>query len=204
VAENGFRTHRLLIISWGKILTLISIAIFIASPTPSMNSDYTFRPAFYDDESGIVAIMNEAIGNARNAYHHQFDLIEGSNWFKRLRQESHYLLVCEKKGEIVGWGCLSAYRGGREAFKSVREISYYIAADHHRKRVGSRMIDWLENHAIQTGVTHLVAIMLDDNIPSRKLLEQKGFFVWGLFERLAQFESSAKGHLYMGKTLVST
>lgn len=166
-----------------------------------MINNVSIRPAFYDDESAIVEIMNQGINEETNAYVQPFDWVQGSNWFASLRENSTALVVAETNNQIVGWGSLSNYRGGREALISTKEITFYVHHDFRRFGAASKLILNLEETARDLKVKHLVAILLDDNAGSRALLEKHNYFVWGLFEAIAEFESGAKGHLYMGKHL---
>ncbi|GAB5539760.1 MAG: hypothetical protein Salg2KO_18630 [Salibacteraceae bacterium] len=166
-----------------------------------MNSTISIRPAFYDDEQEVLAIMNQAIAEKKNAYITEFDWVKGSEWYKRMRDTSSWILLAMMDDQVVGWGNLSDYRGGREAFARVQEISFYVHQDFRRMGVASRLISELEIVAQNGGIRQLVAMLLDDNLSSRALLEKNGYFVWGLFENIAVFEDKTRGHLYMGKAL---
>ncbi|MCO4807346.1 GNAT family N-acetyltransferase [Salibacteraceae bacterium] len=166
-----------------------------------MINNVSIRPAFYDDESAIVEIMNHGIEEETNAYVKPFDWVQGSNWFSSLRENATALVVAEINNQIVGWGGLSNYRGGREALSSTKEITFYVHHDFRRMGAASKLILNLEETAMDLNAKHLVAILLDDNEGSRALLEKHQYFVWGLFEAIAEFESGPKGHLYMGKHL---
>lgn len=164
-----------------------------------MKNSLNIRPAFYDDESVIVEIINQGIVEQSNAYIEPFGWIEGANWFKDLRESTDRLVVCEQDKQIAGWACLSNYRGGRAALSSVKEITFYVHADFRRLGVASKLIEHLEGECEQLGTAHLAVILLSDNVGSRSLLEKHGYFVWGMFEGVAKFNGNTVGHLYMGK-----
>lgn len=167
-----------------------------------MLKPFQIRPAFYDDEESVVAIMNTAIQAETNAYLTEFDWVGGTQWFKDLRTNSLSLVVCEKEGKVIGWGNLSNYRGGRPALQTTKEISFYVDEEHRRMGVASSIIEQLESIALESDIEHLVALLLDDNIGSRTLLEKHGYFVFGLLENAVKFPNVSKGHLFMGKHLV--
>lgn len=159
------------------------------------------RPAFFDDEDPIVRIMNQGIRSISNAYLEELDYTTGKSWYNKLKANSNSLLVVENADSIVAWGSLSAYRSGRGALLSTEEITFYVDKDHQRLGIASKLIQHLEEDACDRNVDHLVAILLDDNVGSRHLLEKHGFFVWGVFEGIAHFPDKARGHMYMGKHL---
>ena len=166
-----------------------------------MNETIRIRPAFYDDEDAIVRIMNQGIEMQSNAHLNELDNINGRRWFNGLKTNSNGLFVAELHGCVVGWTSLSAYRSGRGALVTTEEISFYVDNQNHRKGIDTKMIEYAEHDAMERDVNHLVAILLDDNLSSRKLLERHQYFVWGLFERIVHFENKTCGHLYMGKHL---
>lgn len=167
-----------------------------------MQIDRSIRPAFYDDESSVVEIFNQGIEERTNAYLKPLDWIPGADWYKSLRNNAAVLIVCEVNGALAGWASLTDYRSGREALAKTKEITFYVHRDFRNKGVASGMIEYLEEECSTKGYKHLVAILLDSNVASRALLEKHGYFVWGLFEDIAEFEDECLGHLYMGKRII--
>jgi L-amino acid N-acyltransferase YncA len=166
-----------------------------------VKNSINIRPCFYDDEDVIVQIMNHGISSWANAYQEPFDWIDGAAWFKKLRDSALRLIVCEQDRRVVGWASLSDYREARPALARVKEVTFYVHKDFQRQGVATKMIEYLEQECEQLKVEHLAAILLSDNVGSRKLLEKNGYFVFGLFEGVVRFGRHYTGHLYMGKHL---
>ncbi len=160
------------------------------------------RLATTEDVEDVVRIMNQGIEERRNAYLNAFVNDQGAHWYKALTESPFYLVVKEnKEGQVCGWGCLSAYRTGRDAFLHVAEITFYFDRTGRGKGWGAEMIRHLESVAKDLSKQHLVAILLDDNVPSQGLLRKLGYDVWANFKDLAVFPDGNRGHLYMGKQL---
>jgi L-amino acid N-acyltransferase YncA len=160
----------------------------------------TIRIVDKQDASAYVRIMNQAIEEERNAYLARMEEEHGQAWFISLLTQAVALIsAVNEKNEVVGWGSLTAYRSGRGAFSAVYEVTFYVDKAHRREGVGRLLLSRLMEEADVKKATTLIAILLDDNTPSRKLLEALGFEAWAAFPNLASFPSGQKGHLYMGR-----
>lgn len=153
------------------------------------------------DMDAIIRIMNQAIGEERNAYLSRFSNATGARWFSALKAGASALLVASRGGEVVGWGSLSAYRQGRGALGTVKEITFYVDQKARRLGVAGVLVTNLEAQAMRLGALHMVAILLDDNAPSKALLKKFGYEQWAHFPNIVHFPSHTAGHLYMGKHL---
>ncbi|NQV52622.1 MAG: GNAT family N-acetyltransferase [Flavobacteriales bacterium] len=160
------------------------------------------RTATIEDTADVVRIMNHGIEERRNAYLTPFLNDEGENWFKSLLQHSFYLVVKEDNDrKVCGWGSLTPYRSGRGALLHVAETTFYFDLASRGKGWGVEMLSHLEAAAMDMEKRYLVAILLDDNVPSKALLRKLGYNVWANFEGLAAFPDGNRGHMYMGKHL---
>jgi putative acetyltransferase len=97
---------------------------------------------------------------------------------------SHYVVVCYDNNEIVGF----------VAFSGMGELSMlYVAPDHQRQGIGSRLINHVRNYAVDEGYAHL-KIYANEYIHA--LLTKHGF------EKMDDFTRTIKGvdfhlNLYM-------
>jgi len=157
------------------------------------------RAAHTDDASACCSIFNQAIARGKNAHAQQLTREAGKVWYNRLYEQALSLLVAEKSNEVIGWGGLTAYRSERGGLSHVVEVTFYVHDDHHRKGVGRMLLKELEQRALRDKKTVLVAILLDNNVASKALLESEGFKIWANFEDLVHLENGNAGHLYMGK-----
>ena len=160
------------------------------------------REAKKSDEHEIIEIMNQAIMDRKNAYLEIFDAENGGHWIESMRAKAIKLCVCVIDERIVGWGSLTPYRENRGALSGNVEITFYIHEDRKRMGIGTLIIKYLEEIALRLNKTHAVAILLDDNDASEKLLNKMGYEILGRFESIAVFPDITLGHLYMWKKLM--
>ena len=160
------------------------------------------RTARDSDLPGIVAIYNQAV-------HEQFftgdteptSVEKRRDWFEQHTAETYPIFVAEEDGVLLGWCSLSPYRPGRGALRTTAEISYYIDAEHRGKGIGSRLVQHALIEAPSLGFTHLLAILMDVNVASIRLLEKFRFQQWGCLPGVAKFDSAVCGQLIYGREL---
>src|SRR5512133_483662 len=157
------------------------------------------RIAHMADLPAIVAIYNQSIPGKRSTA--DLDPIRQEDrvaWFKEHSAGTHPVFVAVITNEIAGWCSLSAYRPGRMALCYTAEISYYIASSYHRKGVASALIKHAMACCPRLQIKTLIAIVLERNDASVRLLQKRGFQQWGLLPRVADFDGEECGHLYYG------
>lgn len=163
------------------------------------NGQMQIRIAQIADLPAIVAIYNQSIPGRRSTG--DLDPISQEDrmaWFMAHNAETHPVFVAEINNEIAGWCSISAYRPGRLALRFTAEISYYIGTPFHRKRVATALISHAMDVCPQIRIKTLIAIVLERNEASIRLMEKLGFQKWGLLPRVADFDGEECGHLYFG------
>lgn len=149
----------------------------------------------------IVEIYNQAVRRKfETAHKKEFSVADKLQWFQQ-HDDHHPVCVAVADEEVVGWYALSAYREGREALSGVREISYYVHSTHARQGVGTALIQHAKKTAKEIGVEHLLAVVLDRNERSVRLLLKSGFQPWGHLPDIANFDGERCGHSYFGYKL---
>ncbi|MFH1524674.1 MAG: N-acetyltransferase family protein [Chloroflexota bacterium] len=159
---------------------------------------FQIRLATLADLRRIVEIYNQAIatGNA-NAYLKPFTLEERRDWFTTHTPDSYPIYVCEDDNALViGYLSLSPYRD-RPALARTAEVSYYV--DYGQHGIGSALMQYALEDCVRIGKKVLLAIVLEWNAPSIKLLERFGFEKWGTLPDVAEFTGWLCCHLYYGK-----
>jgi phosphinothricin acetyltransferase len=164
-------------------------------------SNFTIRPALIGDLPKLTVIYNQAILAKQNANTQPFKVSERKAWFEAHQNPKYPLLIVEDKGALMGFATLSSYRSGRQALRYAVEVSYYVDKDHQRKGVGTILLKKMEEVAENLGYKHLFAILLDNNLPSVRLLEKFGFVKWGHLPNIVEIDEKVHGHLYYGKHL---
>ena len=96
------------------------------------------------------------------------------DWFTAHSVDEYPIYVCgADDGQVLGWLSLSLYRG-RPALARTAEVSYYVDYACHGKGIGSALMQVAITECPRLGKKVLVAILLEWNIPSIKLLEKFG------------------------------
>jgi phosphinothricin acetyltransferase len=123
-------------------------------------------------------------------------------WLQEHEPDRHPVFVAELDGCVIGWCSLSVYRPGRAALRFTAEISYYVDTAHQGQGVGQALIRHAVEASPSLGIKNIIAVLLDRNVPSRKLLEKLGFQQWGYLPRVLDFDGEECGEFYYGKRVV--
>jgi L-amino acid N-acyltransferase YncA len=156
------------------------------------------RIAELADLPSITAIYNEAVASRCSGDLSPVTVDSRMLWFSEHIPERYPIFVACEGHEISGWCSLSPYRKGREALRYTAEISYYVASAHRRKGVALSLINYARAQVSALSLKTLFAIVLENNAPSRRLLERTGFTTWGFLPGVADFGDFECGQYYYG------
>lgn len=159
----------------------------------------TIRLATLADLPRIVAIYNQAIA-AKNATADTlpFTVEQRLDWFQIHTPEAYPIHVYEEGGSVLGWLSVSPYRS-RPALARTAEVSYYVDYAHHGRGIGSALMAQAMTDAPRIGKKIYLAILLEWNTASRRLLEKFGFEQWGYLPDVADFDGRLCGQFYYGR-----
>lgn len=168
----------------------------------SINPKVKIRRATRADWSEIIEIYNEAVAlRTATADTEPVTVDSKRDWLEGHLNECFPILVCEIESKVVGWCSLSIYRHGRPAFDRTVEVSYYVSKDNQGKGMATQLLEQAIAECSRLGYRTLVAILLDVNVPSIRLLEKFGFAEWGRMPGIAEIDEAEYDHLYFGKHL---
>ncbi len=158
------------------------------------------RIAEITDLPDIVAIYNQAVPTRRSTANTIPWTIEGRTvWFQEHEPNHYPIFVAEVNHQVVGWCSLSAYRPGRLALRFTAEISYYVDNAYQKQGVGGVLI----SHALRVcpalKIKNVIAVIIEVNQGSKKLLEKLNFQQWGYLPRVLDFDGQEYGELYYGQ-----
>lgn len=170
---------------------------------PANKIEVHLRKAELSDLPNIVAIYNQAVPTRRSTANTIPWTVESrTTWFNDHEPDKHPIFVAEVDGQVVGWCSLSVYRPGRLALRFTAEMSYYIDDNFQRQGIGQTLI----RHAIEVcpslRIKNIIAVIIDRNEPSRKLLEKLGFERWAYLPRVLDFDGQEFGEYYYGIRVV--
>jgi len=160
------------------------------------------RLAEYKDLEALTEIYNQAIVTGKcTADTETFTVEQRIPWFEAHQSTEYPLYVYEINGKAVGYMYLSGYRPGRKAMRFTAEVSYYLHNDYQGQGIGSKFMAYAIEKGRELNYKTLIAILLDWNVPSTKLLEKFGFEEWGRLPNIADFDGEVCSHLYYGLQL---
>ncbi|MFO7896538.1 MAG: N-acetyltransferase family protein [Candidatus Cloacimonadales bacterium] len=166
------------------------------------NKQFTIRAAQARDLPSLVQIYNQAIlAGEKTADLDLFSLESRRSWLNEHQAQSYPILVAGLKDKVVGYASLSAYRPGRRAFRQTVEVSYYIHNEFQQRGIGSQLLASILAKATELKYETVVALLIESNLVSIKLLEKNGFQHWGYLPGIADFSGKKLAHLYYGKKL---
>ena len=149
--------------------------------------NHVIRSAIASDITAITDIYNEAVirgGASADLKPVTFEARRA--WVESHQPRDQYPVVVidvvdEQSGETVtaGFGSLSKFHQ-RAGYDGVTELSYYIAGAYQGQGLGTAMVDWLLNAAIERGFRHAATIIYADNAGSTALMRRFGFTQFGL------------------------
>ncbi|PLW94389.1 MAG: hypothetical protein C0591_12945 [Marinilabiliales bacterium] len=162
----------------------------------------SIRKAMLTDNVRITDILNQAIeaGNA-TAILETFKPEDRLSWLQEHMGEKYIVYVAEIDDQLVGWLSLSPYRKGRQAFRHLAEITYYIDYAYHRKGIAKALYEKALEHCRQYDIKDLVAFLYADNKASVDMLKKLGFTQWGLFPNTIYIHNRELDHVIYGKRL---
>lgn len=160
------------------------------------------RKATLADIESITRIYNESIVEGGYTGDLVALSVEDRMAWYICHQNNYSVFVKEKDGVVIGYIALSPYRKGRLAFSGACEISYYLLRDYRGHGFGNNLIEYAINYALEVDFHLIVAIVLDCNKRSTKLLEKYGFLESGRLPMAAKIDEKYIDHVYLSHLLV--
>ena len=160
------------------------------------------RLARREDLPFINEVYNQAVKRKFCTAHlAPLSLEQRAKWFEIHDSKRFPVFVAVEEEGMTGWISLGPYRADRQALSHVAEVSYYVHESHQGKGTGSQLL----RHAIAVAPSYqfsvLIAILLDRNRSSIRLLEKHGFEKWGSMPGIARIGVHRADHLYYGLKL---
>jgi len=154
------------------------------------------------DWQAIMDIYNQAVDDGGcTASTEHISVEDRKDWLKLHNGVNYVIFLAESCNRIAGWCSLSPYRPGRKALRKTAEISYYIDRNFRGQGVGKQLMAHALEKSPEHGLFNLIAVLLDVNAISVKLLEKFGFSRWGHFPGTVDFDGIVCGQFIYGKNL---
>ena len=144
-------------------------------------------------------IYNQAVRSKyQTAETEETSLVYRRHWYEEHLSGNNPVFVIEDLREVVGWVSLSEYRKGRNALRHTSEVSFYIRKDKQGQGIGTQLLNFVIDRAREINIKTLIAILLEPNTASIRLLEKFDFKKWGDMPNVAKFDGSECNHQYFG------
>ncbi len=153
------------------------------NPAPTGLRSAALRLATEGDLRAINDIYNHYVRHSTCTYQEQTEtLASRRRWFARHGRQ-HPVTVADLGGEILGWGSLSAYHA-RSAYRFTVENSVYVHPQHHRRGIGSALLQDLIARAHTLEHRAIIAAIDADQPASLALHARFGFKHSGRLEQV--------------------
>jgi len=168
----------------------------------SHNTSGKISPAKPKHLQAINNIYNQAVKDGfRTAHTEQTTMEDRTVWFYNHTSQRYPIFIFEQQDQVLGWLSLSAYRFDRQALDEVVEVSYYVDYAHHRQGIASKLLQHAINFSKQAGYRIMVALLVEGNEGSIKLLEKFAFHPSGSIPAAIHHEDEYRDHLYYSKKI---
>lgn len=137
-----------------------------------MKTPFAVRPAVESDLAAINDIYNYYVPLSTCTYQEQPETwSDRLQWFRN-HGEKHPVTVALENGQVLGWASLSPFHE-RSAYRYTVENSLYIHHEHHRRGIGSLLLDDLIRRGRELG--HRVIVAAIDGEQSASVAMHKKF-----------------------------
>jgi L-amino acid N-acyltransferase YncA len=158
------------------------------------------RRATIADMEPILTIYNQGIEDRIATLETEAkDLAYMNSWFMD-REERYSVFVAEQEEQVVGWASINPY-SHRCAYRGVGDISVYIHRAFRGKGIGQKLLDALENAAVENGFYKLVLFTFPFNGLGQGLYRKAGFREVGTFYNQGMLDGEFVDVMAMEKLL---
>ncbi len=152
-------------------------------PTHPESSHLILRPAEVRDCEAINGIYNYYVIHSTTTYQIEPDTLEAREHWFAAHGPRYPMIIAERNGAVVGWGCLNVWRN-REAYQHTVENSVYVANGLHGQGIGSAILVELMRLAREIGHHTIIAVIDADQAASIGLHGKYGFAEVGRLKQL--------------------
>jgi L-amino acid N-acyltransferase YncA len=136
------------------------------------------RDAVEGDLPAIRELFNALIPTTTIAWREELaSVAEIATWFAEQTDANNPVLVADDGGDVVGYTCWSAFRGGPRfpGYRHSAELTIHVRGDQHGQGVGRALMEALVAEAAARDIHVLVAGIDADNVESIAFHAALGF-----------------------------
>lgn len=138
------------------------------------------RRAEEDDLAAILGIYNDAVLNSSATFDVEPLTSDAHRrWFEEASAHPYAVLVAERGGEVLAWGCLHRF-DPKPGYRFTTEDSVYVRAGDRGQGIGKAVLEGLIETATANGFRTVIARVTADNPVSVQLHRRLGFRTVGV------------------------
>ena len=161
----------------------------------------TIRAAEPGDAAAIARIYNEGIEDRLATLETELrSPEERAAWLAAHGPRHPVLVALDETGALVGWGSLNVFNP-RAAYNHVADFSVYVGREARGRRIGSLLLDALEEHARAHGFHKLVLAAFPYNTAGMRLYQRHGFATVGIYHEQGLLDGQWVDVIIMEKLL---
>ena len=162
--------------------------------------DYKFNPLGETDRTAVIDIFNYFVENTFASYWEEKVGYELFDRFLLMTSSYPAITVKTSSGETIGFAFLRAFHPA-DSFHHTAEITYFILPDHTGRGLGSQILDYLTEKAVNRGIKYLLASISSLNDQSISFHKKHGFVECGRFKKIGHKKGSDFDVVWMQKEL---
>jgi L-amino acid N-acyltransferase YncA len=162
--------------------------------------EYSISPITNEDRDAIMDIFNHYVENSFAAYPEVRLPYQALDAFLQMAKGFPTGTIKDQSGKVFGFGMLRPHNP-MPTFSRTAEVTYFIHPDHTGKGLGKMLLGFLENGAIEKGITNLLAHISSLNPGSVNFHQKNGFIECGRFRKVGKKKGREFDIVWMQKML---
>jgi len=141
-------------------------------PANQPGDSAVIRPATGDDLGAVAAILAHYVTNSVVTFEVTPPTVE--HWRHRLddlAKRGLPFLVCESRGQVVGWAYAAPWRP-KPAYQRTVENAIYLAPGQTGRGLGRRLLTALQRQCARAGMEQMIAVIADSGDPASAALHR--------------------------------
>ena len=159
---------------------------------------YSFGPLVETDGFAVIDIFNYYIRNTFAAYPEQEVPYEFFGMFLEICKNYLAAVVKDSEKNVAGFGMLRPHNP-MPAFRHTAEVTCFIRHGETGKRLGTKMLAFLETEGKKQGISTILASISSLNEGSIRFHERNGFSECGRFKKVGMKKGVVFDTVWMQK-----
>ncbi len=162
--------------------------------------EFSVTPLSRDDRESVIDIFNYYVENTFAAYPENKLPYQAYDMFLQMSNGFPTGAIKDERGRVVGFGMLRPHNP-MAAFSKTAEATYFIHPDYTGKGLGKKLLDFLENGAVEKGIKNILASISSLNPGSIRFHHRNGFLECGRFIGVGKKNGQEFDTVWMQKRL---